>query len=108
MKVLMCVQKALEAQLDQKQDEFNHAYDAKCQEVEDVKSKLRNPTDIELMKLKLIEEMETSSRRKWEIVNQEIEKYRQLYFQTKRELEFTSTEMERLVRLIKRILMLER
>ena len=84
-------------QFDHKAEEWRQELEAKQQELEDTKQQLMNPTDIEVMRLKLMDEMELNNRKKWEIVHQEIEKYRQSYFAAKRELEFTHGEMERIV-----------
>ena len=53
---------------------------------------------MELLRLKIIEDMEANNEKKWQTVNLEIEKYRNLYFQSRRELELNLTEIERTVR----------
>lgn len=50
---------------------------------------------MELLRLKIIEDMEANNEKKWQTVNLEIEKYRNLYFQSRRELELNLTEIER-------------
>ncbi|TPX37658.1 hypothetical protein SmJEL517_g00436 [Synchytrium microbalum] len=69
-------------------------YDAKVREVEELKRQIPQPKQLEVMRLKMAEELEDVHKRKWKSLAEETDRFRDLYHKLRREHELMKTETE--------------
>eukprot|EP01084_Bolivina_argentea_P194438 333608_1 len=79
--------KSLEFDCQNLYKKWNDELKIQAQEFEKIQSEMISNTELELLKVKIIEELETSYTEKLNWMNQEMDKYHNLYTKTVRELE---------------------
>ncbi|TPX57525.1 hypothetical protein PhCBS80983_g03781 [Powellomyces hirtus] len=86
---------AVEAQNSELTAHFKSQLDAKTKELEVLRTKIPNPKDMEILRLKTVQEVEEQNEKRWKSMNKDTEKYRNLYYTLRRDYELAKTDIDR-------------
>ncbi|KAI8919406.1 hypothetical protein DFJ77DRAFT_508284 [Powellomyces hirtus] len=86
---------AVEAQNSELTAHFKSQLDAKTKELEVLRTKIPNLKDMEILRLKTVQEVEEQNEKRWKSMNKDTEKYRNLYYTLRRDYELAKTDIDR-------------
>ncbi|TPX44489.1 hypothetical protein SeMB42_g04312 [Synchytrium endobioticum] len=84
----------IEQQLSESLSQLQSQYDAKVREAELLKRRIPEPKELEVMRLKMADELEGVHKKKWKALSEETDRYRDLYHKLRRDHELMKAETE--------------
>ncbi|KAJ3036012.1 hypothetical protein HDV00_003147 [Rhizophlyctis rosea] len=86
---------ALENQCAEQETQYKLQIATKTKEVDELRNAGPKPKDIELLRLKITDELEKQQQKKWALLSKETEKYRESYYKLRRDHELVKADYER-------------
>ncbi|KAI8813820.1 hypothetical protein BJ742DRAFT_787576 [Cladochytrium replicatum] len=87
----------LEAEKAEDQKYWKTQLETKAKEIAELKSKDLDQKDIDVLRMRIAEELESSQEKRWTALKHETEKYRDMFYRLRRELELLKTEYDKMV-----------
>ncbi|KAJ3179603.1 Centrosomal protein of 83 kDa [Geranomyces variabilis] len=86
---------AVEAMHAEAAAHFKAQLDEKSKDLEAVRAAVPNPKDIEILRLRTVQEVELQNEKRWKALHKDTERYRTLYYALRRDHEIAKADIDR-------------